>query len=111
MGVHKVAVANGWPIRLRVANTFFRRLVGVCFRRLYWDEAVLITPCKAIHTFGCTPLGVVFLDREGRVLEAYPFVYPNRILWCRQAHSVLEFSALSPLCSLKPGDLIVEHLT
>lgn len=50
--------------------------------------------CRSVHTWGMRcPLDVAFADREGRVLARYDAVPPGRILFCPDAHGVLEMPA------------------
>ena len=58
--------------------------------------------CRSVHTFGMRfPLTVVFLDREGGVLQTETEVEPGRILFERRASAVLELRS----GGLKGGDL------
>lgn len=61
----------------KMARTFWTRLVGLMGRKeLPRDRALILTPCRAIHT--CLmrfPIDVVFLDARGNVIylqEAMP---------------------------------------
>jgi uncharacterized membrane protein (UPF0127 family) len=64
------------------------------------DEALLIAPCEAIHTFGMKwPIDAVFLDKGYRVCKIVSQLLPRRIAFCFSAASVLEF----PAGALRPG--------
>lgn len=66
-------------LRLRVADTFFLRLLGLhVWGGLAPDEGLVLTPCRAVHTcFLRQPIDVVFLDDSGaecgRVLGMLPY--------------------------------------
>jgi uncharacterized membrane protein (UPF0127 family) len=78
-----------------VANTFITRLVGLLSRKsLASDEAMLIVPCKSIHTVGMKfTIDVVFLDKENKVLGVSSNVKPYQLRWApRGTYSVLEVS-------------------
>jgi uncharacterized protein len=77
-----VARTDGRTIldRLLVADGFWSRFVGLQFRRpLPIDSGLLIVPCPAIHTcFVRFALDLIWLDREGRVVELRRGVAPWR---------------------------------
>lgn len=79
--------------RVRIAGNFLDRLRGV--KRtdgLDQGEGLLLSPCRAVHTFGCPdPLDVAFIDRRGRVVALYPSLAPGRMTrWIRKAEYALE---------------------
>ena len=81
--------------RIRLADSFFSRLIGFLGRRsLEEDEGLWIRPCRSIHTVGMRfPIDVVFLDAKNRVVKTVSGLAPFRI--CRggrKAKSVLEVS-------------------
>ena len=54
-------------------------------------DALLISPCEAVHTFGMRfPIDIVFLDRQKRVRRTCENVEPGRIRLDLFARSVLE---------------------
>jgi hypothetical protein len=97
--------------RAKAALSWWSRLRGLLFRRpLAADasEALLISPCSSIHTFGMSyPLDIVFLDRRGVVLGIRECIRPWRACMQKGARSVLEFheGAIGRL-SIAPGDVI-----
>lgn len=81
---------------LRVADTFFRRAIGLMGRTaLDPGEGLWIIPCQSIHTFGMRfPIDVLFLDRHGRVVKLISELKPRRlVLPVMAATSVLELPA------------------
>ncbi|MGB9880875.1 MAG: DUF192 domain-containing protein [Anaerolineae bacterium] len=81
-------------VRPRVASGFFSRLIGL-IGRTDAGPGLLIPECNWIHTFFmCFPIDVVYVDREGRVLELVEGLKPWRVgPWVREACAVLEFEA------------------
>src|SRR3954470_19446425 len=78
---------------MRVARSFWPRLVGLAFRRQA-GEPLLIPRCSSVHTFGMRfPIDVVFLDARGRVLRVAPAVPPWRLVSCPGAAAVVETAA------------------
>ena len=78
-----------------VADTFATRLVGLLSRKaLAEHEAMLIVPCKSIHTIGMRfTIDVIFLDKENKVLGMSSNVKPYRLRWApKGTFSVLEVS-------------------
>ncbi|MBC7201997.1 MAG: transcription elongation factor GreB [Pusillimonas sp.] len=77
------------------AHSFADRLRGLLFRRrLKSCEAMWLSRCRAVHTFGMGyPLDLVFLDKHNRVLKIMHNVAPARIIFCWRARSVIELNA------------------
>jgi uncharacterized membrane protein (UPF0127 family) len=99
--------------RVRVADSFFSRAVGVLGRSsLDADEGVWISPCRGIHTIGmrCS-LDVVFLDAQNRAVKVVTGLTPFRVCWGgKDARSVLELAVGTIERSLtRAGDRIDFH--
>ena len=87
--------SSGTPLipHLEIANTFFRRFVGLQFRRsLQTNAGIWISPCSSIHTcFVRFPIDVWMLDRNGVVLQSRRNVRPWRIVLApRGTHTIVE---------------------
>ena len=82
-------------VRLMAAETVRSRLLGLMgLPALDGDDALLLSPCGCIHTFGMRfPLDLVWLDAAGRVLRVDAVVAPGRVRGCRRARAVVETSA------------------
>lgn len=82
-------------MKLVIASGFAARLVGwLGRRRPPADEALWLTPCRAVHTLGMRfAIDLAFLDRQGRVLRIAHDVQPGRLCWHWRARSVLEMPA------------------
>lgn len=67
--------------RVRMADSWLGRLRGFLGRpEPERGEGILLLPCNAIHTLGMTfHLDVLFLDREGKVLELRRSIPPWRV--------------------------------
>ena len=78
--------------RVPVAVTLLSRLLGLALLRAgRAGEGLLIPRCRSVHTFGMRfPVDLVFLARDGRVLELRRSVQPRRIVRCSGATAVLE---------------------
>ena len=76
------------------ACTFFRRLRGLHgVPSLGPTDALIIRPCKAIHTFGMDePIDVVFMDSEGIILMLAT-VKPKRAMLCLKGVVAVEMAA------------------
>ncbi|MFT0851020.1 DUF192 domain-containing protein [Achromobacter sp. F4_2707] len=79
-------------LKLRRADTFFLRLLGLQgFGKLAADEGVLLTPCRAIHTFFLRqPLDIVFLDGRGGQRRCIQRLPPYRVAMDAGARAVVE---------------------
>ncbi len=88
-----------------VATGFHSRLLGLA--GLDAEEAgpgLLIPRCASVHTFGMRfDLDVFFLDRHDRPLACRLGVPPRRLLWRRDAISVLEIPAGGGESPAAPG--------
>jgi uncharacterized protein len=75
-----------------VATTRLSRLLGLALlSRERAGEGLLIPRCRCVHTLGMSfPLDLLFLDREGRVVEVHREVGAGRVVRCPTADAVLE---------------------
>ncbi len=93
---------------LIIADNILSRIKGLLGKKAMPDgEALLIKPCKGIHTFGMQfPIDVVFLDKRNRVVAMAKNVEPNRMTRVFfTAASVLELPAGTiDMTSTKIGD-------
>ncbi len=94
--------------RVELANTFFKRLRGLMFRRhLPPAEALWLRPCNGVHTFWMFfAIDVIFLDRELRIVKLVENMRPFRMTKPHlAARSVLEVRAYTiSQVDLKVGD-------
>jgi uncharacterized protein len=74
------------------AGGFIGRARGLLFRQpLAADQALLLCPCCAVHTFFMRDaIDVVFLDRQGRVIKLAEALRPWRFAYAQGAFAVLE---------------------
>lgn len=72
--------------QVRLAESLTDRLQGLLGRRaLDESEGMYFPECRMIHTFFMQmTIDAVFLDAEGRVLDAVPRLAPWRVAFCRQ---------------------------
>lgn len=70
--------------KLEIAKTFWRRFVGLQFRReSAIDSGLLLSPCSSIHTcFMRFPIDVLMLNAEGYVIGIRRRVRPWRVVLC-----------------------------
>ena len=63
-------------------------------RGLADDEALIIAPSNAVHTFGMKfPIDVIYARRDGLVLKVRPDLRPNRVSAAWGAFAVIELAA------------------
>ncbi|TYQ17662.1 UNVERIFIED_CONTAM: hypothetical protein Cloal_0020 [Acetivibrio alkalicellulosi] len=77
----------------KVANTFFKRFLGLMFKKyLPLGQGLLITPCNSIHMFFMKfPLDIVFIDKGQTVVYTIENITPwkcSKII--KTSYSVLE---------------------
>jgi uncharacterized protein len=72
------------------------------------SEALILSPCFAIHTaFMRFPIDVIFVDARGRVLKIVRELPPWRLAIAPRAHAVIELAAGSlEARELKVGDSV-----
>ena len=102
--------------RAGVADGFWRRFRGLLgTSRIEPREGLLLTPCRAVHTWGMRyPIDVLFLDAEPRVLALFPSLDPGRRTpLYRDACQVLEIPAGTiATTGTSIGDRIeIQHIT
>jgi len=91
------------------ASSFISRWRGLHgLPRLCGNEALVIRPCKSIHTFGMKySIDVAFMSTEGRVLKLATLA-PGAVAWCAGAQQVVEMSAGTVgRLQLEPGHVLV----
>ena len=73
------------------ADTFFLRFAGFMFKKKA-DCALLFENCRSVHTFFMRfDLDIIFLDKNGQIVETKKNVKPWRIvLPVKNAVSILE---------------------
>ena len=79
--------------KIRRADNFFTRLIGLLWRkRLGPDEALWLIPNRGVHTIGMKfPIDVIFLDKNNKVVSVLPGLPPYRVSPIyREAYSALE---------------------
>lgn len=96
---------HGNALRLHVADNFLTRARGLLGRKLALEEALLIRPCAAVHTFGMAyPIDAVFLDAHDRIRKIVPHLAPWRMAACGGSRAVLELNAgQARALGLEPG--------
>ena len=80
---------------LEIANTFWKRLVGLQFRRsLPPGTGLLLSPCSSIHTcFMRFPVDIVMLDKNNVVIGTLKNLRPWRFALCnRGTRRVIELN-------------------
>lgn len=80
-------------LKIRFANTFLTRLRGLLGRcPLGPDEALVIKPCRSIHTYGMKyTIDVAFLNSVGEVL-VLATVKPSSTAFCNYSVAVVEMA-------------------
>jgi uncharacterized membrane protein (UPF0127 family) len=81
--------------RCVAADTPLARMRGLLGRKeLPRGEGMLLRPAASVHTaFMRFPIDVVFVDRNGRVLDIARSVRPWRAVACKGAKAVVELAA------------------
>jgi uncharacterized protein len=108
MKIYHRATGQCLAEEVTLANTFFKRLRGLMFRRsLAESEALWLRPCNGVHTFWMLfAIDVIFLDRQLRIVKLVENMRPFRVASPKLvASSVVEMPAHTiARASLKVGD-------
>jgi hypothetical protein len=82
-------------LRTLMADSFFSRMRGLLWRKpLESTEAILLSPCNSVHTFGMGyPIDIVFLNSEYQVARVVSNCMPRRMFFCKNAKHTLELAA------------------
>ncbi len=67
--------------RVYCAETFWKRLKGLLGKKeLPAGEALVIVPCRSVHTFFMRfPIDVLFLDQQQRIVSLHPNLKPFKV--------------------------------
>lgn len=96
---------------LRVACSWRARMRGLLRTRLS-SEALLLVPCRSVHTFGMGyAIHIAFLDENGVVLKSVSHVRRGCIVRCRKAVAVLEQASLTVREWPRVGDRVCVMFT
>lgn len=81
--------------KTRLTETWCERSRGLlALSELQSHEALWITQCNSVHTFGMPySLDLIYLNRSLHIIKLVEHCVPRRISWCWSAKSVLEVSA------------------
>lgn len=99
-------LARPRQLEVALADSPLARMRGLLGRPpLQGGQALMLRPCNLIHTVGMGyAIDVVFLRRDGLVLQVAPHVRPLRVRGHWRAHSVLELAAgEAERCGILPG--------
>ncbi|MDE1182023.1 DUF192 domain-containing protein [Paraburkholderia sp.] len=82
-------------IKVSITETARERMRGLLGRdRLLSSEALLLRPCRSIHTFGMRfAIDVIFLDRHNRIVAIHHDISKRRMLLSLRATQTLEMTA------------------
>lgn len=106
------AVVNGKVIceRVEVANTFFKRFMGLMYRKsLGENEGLLLEPCNQIHTFGMKfSIDTITISSDNKIRYIDERVVPHKVRpLIKDGKKVLELtSGTIEKYGLELGDMI-----
>ncbi|PLS06929.1 DUF192 domain-containing protein [Neobacillus cucumis] len=98
------------PYSINLADSFFKRLKGLMFRKEQLvEEGLWIVPCNSIHMcFMNFAIDAVFLNKAGKIVKLVEDLQPWRFVKpIPEAYSVVELPAGSVTkLGLKQGNII-----
>ncbi len=96
--------------KARMADTFFKRLIGLLNRKsLAKGEALILSRANCIHSFFMRfNIDVLFLDQYGKVIAALPSFRPFRVsrLYFNASLTLELPETTLQLTNTQPGDTI-----
>lgn len=101
--------ASTGPVSAAHAFKFFDRMFGLLINRKEMEglDALLISKCSAVHTFGMKyAIDVAFLDERMRVISKLRKLEPNRLAFAPKAYFALERKAAEGAW-LEEGKLVI----
>lgn len=104
-------IVNGQStsLRLKKADRFFSRLHGWLFHTEIHDhDALLISPCNSVHTFGMRfCIDVAFINTNNEVTKIVTNLKPNRSCMSWSASQCIEFKTQTIQdLNLRLGDIL-----
>jgi uncharacterized protein len=93
-----------------VAHSLLKRIIGLMDRKtLEKGEALIICPCKSIHTFFMRfPIDVVFVDKKDSIIKTISCLKPFRLTrayWFSKSVIELPAGAISST-NTRQGDIL-----
>lgn len=95
--------------KMRTANNFMDRLIGLMFKKeMIGYDALLIEPCRSIHTFFMFfSIDVLFISADGEIVKIVRKMSPWRLSWIYfRATKVLELKANTIGSEISEGDKV-----
>lgn len=107
-----VNIRNGYVLadQVKVADSFLERLLGLIGLNFFpKGSAMVLKPCKAVHTFFMRfSVDVIFLNRTGKVVKILPEVQPLSISpFVKEAWKVVELPGGSVQNLVQNGDILI----
>lgn len=91
-----------------LADTFRKRLIGYMFRKEPHYEAIVIKPCKSIHTFFMKfSIDVLFVNENMEIVKKIEGLKPGKVILPIKEATIVVESKAGILKSFKTGDKIV----
>lgn len=83
-------IVNNKEFNLVIAKSFFKKLLGLMFKKEISENLVFIH-CSSIHTFFMRKnIDVIFFDKDKKLLKVHKDVHKNKILICKKAYYTVE---------------------
>jgi len=95
--------------RARKANTFFKRLFGLMFKKnISEQEALVFYNAPSIHTFFMRfAIDIIFLDNDMRIIRICEGLKPFRVVFCKGVFCTIEcLSGTVSVNKAKEGNVI-----
>lgn len=82
---------NNQEIDLVIYNSFFKRFMGIMFKKKKIDYALCFPRCNSIHTFFCKQnIDIIMTNKENKILYFRRNVKPNKVVIYRESSIVYE---------------------
>ena len=92
-------------VNVIVAKSFFKRFIGLMFKRKKVDYGLYFPKCASVHTFFMFQnIDIIMTDQNDIITEIYKDVTPNRVI-LGVGYGTYEFAS-GTVNNLKIGDLL-----
>lgn len=82
---------NNQEIDLVICNSFFKRFIGIMFKKKKLDYALCFPRCNSVHTFFCKQnIDIIMTDNENKILYFRRNVGHNKVIIYKESCMVYE---------------------
>ncbi len=86
-----ILIYNDKQIKLVKQDTFYKRFIGIMFKKKKIDYALWFNKCNSIHTFFCKQdIQVIMTDKKDKIIYVNDCLTNGKIVIKRKSYNVYE---------------------